>query len=489
MAGALAIVVAAACVGFALVAYAQYRAVWESIGKYKLTGLGKRPPKYNNSLNILVFGTDDRAGLTNRQKLVWHVGHPGVSLNTDTVMIVHISPGRHRVTVLSFPRDTQVPLYACPRTGKNQSGQMQNLSLSESINSLLPVGGVSCLFKTVEQLTQIHLDHFIELKFKGFVNVINDIGGVYMCSPYAVTNTVSGLRLKQGWNRLYGAMALKFWRTRENIGLGSDLQRIQRDQLFMAALLQRVHRSGLLTNPAEMLRVLKDVGKSLVIDSGMTQRDLITIASSLRGLSTHSAHFVTVPNIADPADPLAHVVLQQPQAGNLFTALAHDRKLPKLPKHHGAGKGAVGTPLVKSVSPAKVNVKVLNGSGVSGQAALVASALTRRGFNVTGQGNAANFSYTKSVIEYSGPADLPAADTLKAQLSHVTLMLNASLAKGTIELISGSQYAGLTSKKSPAKSSAANQAALNNIAKTYGGINGNQNVCKATYAYQGPNGY
>jgi LCP family protein required for cell wall assembly len=489
VAGGLAIVVATACVSFALVAYAQYRAVWDSIGKVKLIGLGNRPPKYNNALNILVFGTDDRAGLTNRQKLLWHVGHPGVSNNTDTVMIVHISPGRHRVTVVSIPRDTQFPVLACPSTGKNQPGQAATPGASESINQLFYIGGVSCLFKTVEQVTQIHLDHFVELKFKGFVNVINDIGGVYMCSPYPVTDSVSGLKLKKGWNRMYGAMALKFWRTRENIGLGSDLQRIQRDQLFMAALLQRVHHSGLLTNPGEMLRVLKDVGKSVVIDSGMTQNDLITIASSLRGLSTHSAHFVTAPNIPDPADPLAHVVLQQPVAGQLFSALAHDRTLPKLPKRTSTGKGAGGTALVKSVSPAKVNVKVLNGSGVTGQAALVAAALTKRGFHVTGQGNAANYTYTKSVIEYSGAADLPAADTLKAQLSNVTLVQNASLTKGTIELISGSKYVGLKSKKASGASSAAAQAALNNIAKTYGGINGNQNVCKATYAYQGPNGY
>jgi hypothetical protein len=267
--------------------------------------------------------------------------------------------------------------------------------------------------------------------------------------------------------------------------LGSDLQRIQRDQLFMASLLQRVHHSGLLSNPARMLTVLKDVAKSLVTDSGMTQSDMLAIATSLRGLSTQSAHFVTAPNGPDPADPLAHVVLQQPQAGQLFSALAHDRKLPKLPKHHATGKGGGGTVLVKSVSPNKVKVKVLNGSGVAGQAAVVAAALTHRGFKVTGTGNAASYTYTKSVIEYSGPADLPAANTLKAQLSNVSLVRNASLTAGTIDLISGKSYTGLKAK-APASS---NQAALNNIAKTYGGINGNQNVCKAGYAYQGPNGY
>lgn len=489
VAGVVAVVVAAACVGFALVAYAQYRAVWDSINKVKLVDLGKQPPKYNNALNVLVFGTDDRAGLTNRQKLIWHLGHPGVSNNTDTVMIVHISPGRHRVTVVSIPRDTQLPILDCPRTGKNQPGQVATAGASESINQLFYIGGVSCLFKTVEQVTQIHLDHFIELKFKGFVSVINDIGGVHLCSPYVVHDTVSGLNLRKGWNHLWGAMALKYWRTRENIGLGSDLQRIQRDQLFMAALMQQVHRSGLLGNPGEMLRVMKDVAKSLTTDTGMTQSDMLAIATSLRGLSTHSAHFVTAPNVPDPADPLAHVVLEQPQAGKLFSALAHDRKLPKLPKHPVTRKGAGGTALVKSVSPAKVKVKVLNGSGVSGQAAVVAAALTKRGFNVTGTGNAANYSYTQSVIEYSSPADLPAADTLKAQLSTVKLVQNASLTTGTIDFISGSSYSGLKSKKASGQSSAAAQAALNNVAKTYGGINGNQNVCKATFAYQGPNGY
>src|SRR5579862_1195659 len=94
--------------------YSVYRNDVNSINQIKITDLGPRPPKYTNALNILLIGSDSRKG-TNRRF--------GASLadggqRSDTVIVLHISPGRHRATVLSFPRDSMVPTYACAPHGK-----------------------------------------------------------------------------------------------------------------------------------------------------------------------------------------------------------------------------------------------------------------------------------------------------------------------------------------------------------------------------------
>jgi LCP family protein required for cell wall assembly len=91
-----------------------------------------------------------------------------------------------------------------PPHGPKQPGQQQNLSQTESINALLAIGGPACLWKTVEQQAGIRIDHFIELDLTGFVQVINAIGGVTACAPFAVNDPVSGLRLRAGRSHIMG---------------------------------------------------------------------------------------------------------------------------------------------------------------------------------------------------------------------------------------------------------------------------------------------
>ena len=145
-------------------------------------------------------------------------------------------------------------------------------------------------------MTNIHIDHFIQLDFTGFEKVIDDIGGVSVCLPFAVDDTMSGLDLSAGRHHVMG-VALAFWRTREDLGYGSDLQRIQRDQLLMASLVQGIERSGLLNSPTKILSVVKDAADAMETDSGLEQSTMLQIADSLRGLSSQSVQFVTAPNV------------------------------------------------------------------------------------------------------------------------------------------------------------------------------------------------
>jgi LCP family protein required for cell wall assembly len=431
----VALIVVAGFVGV----YAKYKQINDSIKRVPLTDLGNRPPQYSTSSeNILVYGSDSRAGLDAHEQYILHTGYDQ-SDNTDTIMLIHMSPGRHLITVLSIPRDTMVPMYQCD-AGPGYPGQQADPDQDVMINSLLSVGGPTCLFKTVEQQTGIYINHFIGIGMLGFVNVINDLGGVNVCVPFAVDDPVSGLDLAAGKDHVTGVQALAFWRTREDIGTGSDLERIQRDQFMSAQLVKAVLGSHLLDNPLKLLRVITDAASQMTTDSGMSATDLFSIGESLRSISSKDVQFVTAPNEAYVADP-DRVQFAQPQAGEVFSAIAHDVTVPKVAPVPAASPSPSAQ--VLTTSPSSVKVDVLNGSGVTGIAGQVSTALAGRGFDVTGTGDAANFGYTGSVIEYAASSDLAAVDTLKAELTGVTVQQDASLTPGTITLIIGSDYTGL----------------------------------------------
>ncbi len=460
----------------ALGAYVEYRNVVDSIHRVSITDLGKRPPKYNNALNLLVIGSDSRKGANKRF---------GASLadgpqRSDTVMLLHLSPGRHGATVVSFPRDSTVPILACAARGSAASGQQASLGSVEQINSTFANGGPGCLWKTVEHATGIRIDHFVELNFTGFIHVVNDIGGVNVCLPFAVDNVNSGLHLSAGRHHVKGAQALAFWRTRENIGEGSDLQRIQRDQFLMASILQGVEHSNILGSPTTLLSVVKDIADAMTTD--MDTSSLLQMAGSVKGLSTKSVQFIQVPSATATVN--ANWVTWTPQASALFAAIAHDKKLPKAGK-----KGATSpktTPVLEA-SPSQVDVKVLNGSGVGGIASTVGASLTSREFNVVGTGDASNFGYTNSVIKYASPADKPAVKTLRHQLHNVTVEQDSSLTPGTLELIIGSAYQGLRTSPSPSASPTPTKPAVGSLAKNFNGITGDASCSSDGAAFTGPN--
>ena len=433
-----------------LTAYLKYREIYDSITRVRVprAELGQRPQQYSTtSMNILVYGDDTRKGLTPHQQYILHTGKDQTD-NTDTIMIVHISPGRHAVTVLSIPRDTMVPMYACA-AGPGYTGQQLDLTSYVQINSLLEIGGPGCLWKTVEQQTGIFIDHFIGIGMLGFVNVVNDVGGVNVCVPYNVNDPVSGMDLTAGEHHINGVQALAFWRTREDIGTGSDLQRIQRDQFMSAQVVKDVLGSGLLSNPIRLLSVISDAAAQMTTDSGMTVGDLVEIGESLHHLSSQNVQFLTAPNQPWPANN-ARVQFAQPQADEVFSAVAHDVTVPKVSTT--PTPAPTSAQVLTTTSPSNVKVQVLNGSGAPGVAKQAAAGLTSRGFDVTGTGDAATFSYTNSVIEYASVADIAEVNTLKAALSNVTDLKDASLTPGTIELILGSDFTGLTAQPSQSPS-------------------------------------
>jgi LCP family protein required for cell wall assembly len=451
-----------------------------SIHREKVTAamLGKRPP-YTAGLNILVIGSDSRQGLGRK------FGSDVLGARSDTSMLLHIAPGHTRADIISFPRDSMVPVLACANDQQGHPGQSAQPGELERLNATFSAGGAPCLWKTLEQETGIRIQHFMEVNFAGFQSIVNDVGGVPVCLPFAIHNPQARLNLAAGKRVVNGAQALAFVRLRENVGEGSDTQRIQRQQYFLAAVMQKLKSTNLLSQPSRIFNVVRDVAKSLTTDSGLDLSTMLRIADSMKSLSSSSVQLVTVPVVPYVGDPTAELSWEQPQSDLMFRAIEADRNLPTSAKANGKGKAktAMTATAQPTVSPAKVSVQVLNGSGVNGVAGSAATALTAKGFTVTGTGPAANYSYTSTTIQYSSAAQLPEVNTLKAALGSAVAQKDTALGAGSINLILGANYHGLSTGKSAGKASAKT---LSNLAKSYGGITANANICKDSAAFAGP---
>jgi len=483
--GGLAVLMAIVLVGGSLAVYAKYRAVWDGINRIDVAGdlNGKRPPADPNALNILLIGSDSRSGVNGKIG----GGSDGAvgGARSDTIMVVHIAPGAHQIVVMSIPRDSVVPILSCTREGRTPGQTAEPSGYIEQINATYNNGGPGCLWETVEQTTGIHINDFVQLNFLGFERVIDVLHGVWVCLPAAVHDPVSHLNLSAGRHHIDGKQALAFWRTREDLGMGDDPQRIQRDQFLMASLLQGIEHSGILKSPTTMLRVVDTLDQHgyVTTDTGLTQERMLQLGEDLRGISTEHVQFITVPwttytgnaqwidSSQAPSTGNANwIQWVQPQANDVFSAISHDTRLPKATKTK-----------FKPVSPASVAVKVLNGTSTYGLGASTATSLTDRGFDVVGAaGDAARSDYRDTVIEYDSSAQLPAAETLEALFSDVRLQQDTSLKAGTLHLILGSTFTGLKA--------ASGNSGISNLAKTYGGITGSTNICSDSSAFAGPDG-
>lgn len=317
-AGWVAVGLSVLIVAGVLTGYAAYREVFGKIHQVPVRDLGKRPPKFNNSLNILVIGSDTRQGVNAR------FGAHISGQRSDTIMVLHLSPGLKHAVVLSIPRDSVVPVLSCSHA-PGAPGQSAQPGQVEQINGTFAMGGPGCLWKTIEHTTHLRLDHFMELNFTGFENVINDLGGVRICLPFAINDQRSHLHLTSGPHHVWGSTALAYWRVRY-IGMGSDLERIARDQYLMASIAQKMKHTNVLANPAKVYQVVSDVASSLTTDSAMTQSTMISLARGLRTMKLEDVHFIQVPTVTYQPNP--DWVRWASAASGLFSAIAHDRKLP-----------------------------------------------------------------------------------------------------------------------------------------------------------------
>ena len=473
-------------VAASLAAYVAYRDVVDGIKQEDVSNLlGKsRPPQYTSALNILVIGSDSRVGTDGQFGSTQAIQ----GARSDTMMLLHILPDHKGAVVISFPRDSLVPIIGCSADGQGDKGQTATAGQNEMLNATYAAGGAACLWKTLESTTGIYINHFVEINFSGFTSVVNDLGGVNVCLPEAINDPASGLNLTAGEHHVSGAQALAFVRER-HVGLGSDLQRIQRQQFFMAALLQQIDSEQVLANVPKVFAIARDVAKTLTTDSGLSVDDMRNIATSMKGLSTKGVQFTQVPVVQDPTDA-NRVLWEQPQASQLFGEIAHDQTVPSKAKAT-ATPTASASPSAPAVSPASVQVNVLNATSTGGLAAKAASSLTQSHFTVVGTGNAVAPSST-TIIQYSSATEAAAAKALAAVVPNAQVQpvsATSGVASDAVDLILGSDYTGLkgaTASASPSPTASSSSSSINNVTKTYGGISGNTNICSDKGAFSGP---
>ncbi|CAL9571976.1 Polyisoprenyl-teichoic acid--peptidoglycan teichoic acid transferase TagU [Streptomyces sp. enrichment culture] len=293
----------------------------------------------NGSQNILVLGSDTRSG--SNKKLGG--GTDDGSARSDTAMIVHLYKGHKKASVVSIPRDTLIDRPACTDTEGNEHPAARNAMF----NSAYSTGGAACAVKTVESLTDLRMDHYLEVDFAGFQKLIDDLGGVEITTTKSIDDPDSHLKLKAGTHRLDGEQALGLVRTRHGVGDGSDLGRIQLQQAFIKALVSQVKDVGVFGNPKKLLDLAETATKTVTTDSDLgSVNKLASFASGLRGISPSHMHMVTMPVVYDPADP-NRVLLQEKKADQIWKALANDRPIPESATKDtatGEAKGVVNAP-------------------------------------------------------------------------------------------------------------------------------------------------
>ncbi|MDO0912435.1 LCP family protein [Streptomyces sp. DT2A-34] len=271
------------------------------------------PELPTEALNILVLGSDSRSGDENQAL----GGGSSTGARSDTAMVVHVDAGRTSATVVSIPRDTLVTRPSCPLS----SGGSTEVAYSVMFNSAYAVGGPVCAVKTVESLTDVRMDHYVEIDFSGFAKLVDALGGVTVTTDEDIDDEDSHLTLEAGTHHLDGKTALALARTRHGIGDGSDLGRIGLQQKLVKALLEQISSTDLLTDPAKLYKVADAVTGSLTTDTGLDSlSELMSLGESLRGLSAGEVRTVTMPVVTAASDA-NRVVAEEPEASELWESL------------------------------------------------------------------------------------------------------------------------------------------------------------------------
>nr|WP_103890641.1 LCP family protein [Actinacidiphila yanglinensis] len=427
-------------------------------------GMQNRPGD-SKGTNFLLVGTDGRDGLDPAEKKQYHLGGAPCHC-TDTIMLVHLSQDRRRASVVSIPRDTYVQLpdvgpaaalarrkgtagakgtgphgavtakpaahVSAKATATSAGGHPLPPTHPAKINEAYADGGPKLTVSTVERLTGVHIDHYLEVDFVSFMKTVDVLGGVPVCTKRPLKDSYTGLNLPVGTTTLDGGEALQYVRSR-HIDADSDLGRMQRQQHFVAQVIHKVTDSGTLTNPLRLEKVAGTVLDSVRADEGLRPADLISLASSLKGFSADSSEFASVPlsNLGFYVPGVGSTVKWDTnKAGRLWAAIRADRPLTAHPATSTSpdASPSAQSPASKAVkvavAPSGISVRVANGTGINGLAGTAQRALHATGFATPGLPTTAERHVARTTIRYDPRWDrsakslagaLPGAQLVKAK--------------------------------------------------------------------------
>ncbi|WP_329035431.1 LCP family protein [Streptomyces sp. NBC_00178] len=392
---------------------------------------GDRPDNLSpGALNILVVGSDSRDGANAKY------GKDLDTMQSDTLMVLHLSADRKWGTVVSMPRDSWVPIAACDRGDGTTSAPHR-----AKINEAFAIGGMkgdvggaaACTIRTIEQNTGLRIDHFMSVDFQGFKGMVNAVDGIEVCPEQAMRDEKAHLDLAAGCQTVKDEEALGYVRTRYSVGDGSDIGRIGRQQEFMEALAAKARKK--LTSPRAMYGVLDSATKSVTTDPKLAGiKPLTSLASDIRGIASDRLVFLTVPNYPRELDvptDKANISWQYPQAQDLFTALARDEEV---------DKDRLTTPA--PLAARTISVQALNGTGEAGAAGRAAEQLRLAGYSVAGTGNAGE-SAGKTTVTCPPGLEEQARAVAQRLRKPVKPRADAEAAPGVVTLTIGTDFEGV----------------------------------------------
>ncbi len=290
---------------------------WNSVTRIDATPSGSRPAP-GKGHNYLLVGSDSRAGLSAAQRKEYRTGED-VGQRTDSIILVHVSSSG-KSSLISIPRDSYVPI----------PGHQPN-----KINAAYSFGGAKLLVQTVEQVTDLRIDGVLEIGFAGFADLVDSVGGVWICVPFDMDDKDAGINLKKGCQTLDGKNALGYVRARHSDPRG-DIGRAARQRQFLAAIMKKVATPSTFLIPTRYYHTMMSIASSVRVSDDMSMRQAESILQTLRGTSSGKTLSYTVPLATwsyYTANAGSAVKWDTELATQLFRDLRDDKTLTKAPPH------------------------------------------------------------------------------------------------------------------------------------------------------------
>ncbi|ARC57807.1 Putative transcriptional regulator YwtF [Frondihabitans sp. 762G35] len=305
-------------------------------------------------VNMLVIGTDTRSG----QGVYANPGETAASAgsgNNDVNILLHISRDHKSISVVSFPRDLEIPIPSCPTASGGQSYS----SSKAMLNTALSRGGdeahgLSCAVLTIEQLTGLTIPYAAAVTFSGTSAISTAVGGVTVClaTPIVDDNVIPALDLQAGEQTLVGPTALSFLRSRHGVGDGSDLGRISNQQVFMSSLARQLVSSKTLANPFKLYGIAKAATENMTTSDTLNAQSLLGMFQAVQTVGLSNMVFLQYPVGTDPEN-VNRVVPNTYAAQQLNQALVQDTPLQLTgTTGDGAQDASPSTPATTPATPA-----------------------------------------------------------------------------------------------------------------------------------------
>lgn len=415
----------------------------------------------DGATDILLVGSDSRSdaqgnSLSERELEMLRAGDEEND-NTDTIMVIRVPNDGSSATAVSIPRDTYISdkeygnmkingVYGAHKDARYAELSDQGFTNESELESRAKESGREGLIKAVSDLTGVTVDHYAEIGLLGFVLLTDAVGGVEVCLNNAVDEPLSGANFPAGRQTLGGSDALSYVRQRHDLPRG-DLDRIVRQQSFMASLVNQVLSSGTLTNPAKLNALADAVKRSVIIDDGW---DVMGFATQLQNLAGGNVSFGTIPvtSIDGTGDYGESVVTVDVDQVHTFFKDALGDVEPASEDNADEEKPAEDNSTAdKEDAKSDTEVHVLNASYMEGLASAIAAHLQGEGYTITETGNAAEGLYFESQVLASSE-DSKKARAISEALGGLPIQVESSLDDNTVIVVSSEDYAGPTAEAS-----------------------------------------